>query len=427
MAKRPRAAIVVIAPLLLLGCHHTSQSGGQSVTVARPPTAPPLPSADPAPLIPVVERSVTTSPPPPGYRRLTAGMCQELAVRNCEVANVLEDSAAEPGGGRKKLCGRGTGTGTGDARTLALLYAAEEVRNRAAGEALEMYYKLVAAEAGGQVGRAAEGDLKSLLKTARAAVAAGQKEPPGTIQLEAQLAEVSADVIRAEGGARELNAGLKALLGLPQDQREQFWPDPPEVGRPPASADEAVRLGLTYRPDLLLLRTLVGSGDPDSAQVASQALAGVNPLLSGPTSLVSGSPSLKLRVVAACLGLNLPTPAQLHHDRVLVAELLAGRERQAEAEIRAAFERTIALAAQAKTHADLADGLHTRVADLEKAEEAGRGDAVALAVARAAFRKASGNVVTATTNYQAAVAKLRQAQGILAREILDPSFGRQPR
>jgi hypothetical protein len=421
MAKRPRAAIVVFAPLLFLGCQHASQSAGQSVTVARPATTPVLPSADPTPLTPVVERAAIAAPPAPVYRRLTAAMCQELAVKNCDLANALEDAAAESCGGRKKHFGGGTGAG--DSRTLALLYAADEERNRAAGEALEMYYKLVAAEAGAQVGRAAEADLKSLLKTVRAAVAAGQKEPPGTIDLETRLAEVSADLIRAEGGARELNYGLKALLGLPQDRHEQFWPDPPEVGRPPESVDEAVRTGLAYRPDLLLLRTLVGSGDPDSAQTASQALAGVNPLLSGPGSLLSGSPNIRLRVVAACLGLNLPSAEQLHHVPELIAELLAGRERQAEAEIRAAFERTVALAAQAKTHADLADGLHTRVVDLEKADDAGRGDAVALATARAAYRKASGNVVTAATNYQAAVAKLRLAQGLLVREVMESSSG----
>src|SRR4029077_18325506 len=116
-----------------------------------------------------------------------------------------------------------------EARALALLYAAEEARNRAAGDALEMYFKLVAAEAGAQLGRGAEADLKSLLQTARAAVASGKKEPPGTGRLEAELADVSADVIRAEGGAREANFGLKALMGLPQDSREQLWPDRPEV------------------------------------------------------------------------------------------------------------------------------------------------------------------------------------------------------
>ena len=106
MAQRLLAAIVVTAPLQFLGCHYTSQSGGQSVAVARPPTAPPLLQVDPAPLTPVVERSVTAVPPPPGYRRLTAGMCQELAVRNCEVANVLED-AARSRAVAAKHCGSG--------------------------------------------------------------------------------------------------------------------------------------------------------------------------------------------------------------------------------------------------------------------------------------------------------------------------------
>ncbi len=411
MARRFCVAIVVTAQVLLFGCEHASQS----VTAARPPTVPPLPQVNPAPLTPVIDRTVTAAPPAPVYRRLTAAMCQELAVRNCEVANVIEDAAAEPGGGRKKQ----RESCAGEARTMALLYAAEEVRNRAAGEALELYYKLVAAEAGAQVSRAAEGELKALLKTALAAIAAGRKELPGTIQLEAQLAEVSADVIRAEGGARELNYALKAHLGLPQDRREQFWPDAPEVGRPPENVDELVRVGLANRPDLNLLRALVGSGESDGGQAANQALAGVNPLLSGPASLASGSPSIKLRVVAACLGLNLPGPEQLHHVQELVAELLTARERQAEAEIRAAYERTVTLAAQAKTHAELAKVLHTRVEDLEKAEAAGRGDPVALTTARAAYWKASGNVVTAATNYQAAAAKLRQAQGLLAREVLD--------
>ena len=209
MDRRFRLAILVTAPLLLLGCRHTSQCGGQSVTAARQPTVPQLPQVAPAPLTSVVDRSVTAAPPTPAYRRLTAAMCQELAVRNCEVANVLEDAANEPGGGGRKHGGNCTGR----ARMMALHYAAEEVRNRAAGEALEMYYKLVAAEAGAQVGRAAEGDLKAILKTALAAVAAGQKESTGTVQLEAQVAEVSADVIRAEGGAREVKLRAEGALG----------------------------------------------------------------------------------------------------------------------------------------------------------------------------------------------------------------------
>ena len=171
--------------------------------------APQLPPANAEPLTPVVDRAAIAAPPAPAYRRLTAAMCQELAVRNSEIATVLQKAALDSGGGKKKH----HGSDAGEARAQALLFAAEEARNRAAGEALDMYYKLVAAEAGAQVGRGAEGDLNRLLKTARAAVAAGQKEPPGTAQLEAQLAEVSADVIRAEGGARELNHGLRAASG----------------------------------------------------------------------------------------------------------------------------------------------------------------------------------------------------------------------
>jgi outer membrane protein TolC len=418
MSQRLRVTIVVTALLLSLGCRNTQRSGGQAATVARAPVAAQLQPAEPAPLTPVVERSATAAPSPTGYRRLTARVCQELAVRNSVIGNVLEEAALEPDEGKKKH----RASGAGEARTLALLYAAEEARNRAAGEALDLYYKLAAAEAGAQVGRGAEGDLNRLLKTARAAVAAGQKEPPGTGQLEAQLAEVSADVIRAEGGAREANHGLRALLGLPQDSTEQLWPDAPEVGRAPENVDEAVRVGLAYRPDLLLLRTLLGSGDPGAPETEREALGTASPLLAGPPSLIPGSAGIVLRAAAACMGLDLPSPGKEQHVRQMLAELQAGRERQAEAEIRAAFEHAVALAAQAKAHADHADKARVRMEDLEKAEAAGRGDAQALAVARAAYRKATGNVVTAATSYQAAVAKLRQAQGVLAREILDPAF-----
>jgi hypothetical protein len=417
MSQRMCVASVVLAPLVLLGCQHRPPSGSQSTSNARPLVSAQLPQTKEEPLNPVVERSVTAAPPPTGYRRLTARMCQELAVQNSGIANALQQVALEQSGGKKKH----GGSGTGESRSLALLFAAEEMRNRAAGEALEMYYKLAAAEAGAQVGRGAEGDLNKLLKTARAAVAAGQKEPPGTAQVEEQLAEVSADVIRAEGGARELNHGLRALLGVPQDSRDQFWPDPPEVGRAPENVDEAVRTGLAYRPDLQLLRVLLGSGGQGDTETQREAVGSVSPLLAGPQSLIP-SAGILLRTAAACMGLELPGPEQAQHLRELLVELLAARERQAEAEIRAAFERVGTLAAQAKTHADQADRARARLSDLEKAEEAGRGDTAALAVARAAYRKATGNVVTAATSYQAAVAKLRQAQGILAREILDPGF-----
>lgn len=68
-----------------------------------------------------------------------------------------------------------------------------------------------------------------------------------------------------------------------------------------------------------------------------------------------------------------------------------------------------------------------RLTELEKADEAGRGNVAAMAAARAALRKATGNVVTAATGYQAAVVKLRQAQGLLAREVVDPTFQPSPR
>ncbi len=377
-----------------------------------------LPTFTPRPLVPLVEPAPGGPAPPAGdvaagpVHRLTAGDTRLLAARNSGVARLL---AGEPDdAGPRKVFHRPKGDG--NARLAVRELTAEEARNRSAGDALDLYYKLAGTLAGADQALAAEAELAALVADAEKATAAGLRDRDQAGDLPTQLADVRAERVRLRGQAGELEVGLKVLLGLPVGPPARLSPDDPlEVPAAPFDIDAAVRVGLASRPDLTLLRTLAGSTDPDAPALTRKVLAGVNPLLGGGATLAL-PPSLKVvvRVVAPCSA-PWPDPACPEAATAQVRTLLAERERQAEAEIRAAVVRTNAAAERARLGADLAGRLRVRTAELEKERAAGRAVTAELAKARGAARRADGEVLKAAVDYLSARAKLAQAQGVLGK------------
>ena len=83
------------------------------------------------------------------YRALTAENCQCLAVRNAGMANLLDaerDGVAEQAARSGWLRSHGQ-SGLSDMKETILVNTAEEIRNRNAAAALELYYRLAEAEA----------------------------------------------------------------------------------------------------------------------------------------------------------------------------------------------------------------------------------------------------------------------------------------
>src|SRR5262249_9130285 len=154
-----------------------------------------------------------------------------------------------------------------------------------------------------------------------------------------------------------------------------IWPaDVLKVNGAPLDPDQAAQTALRYRPDLNLLRAVANDAE-HGGELANAILSAVNPLLG-----VVGS-SHPLTPALAAIKKN-PTKAEATAHRQIVG-LLATRERQADAEVRAAVATVRGSRAAVAAKAAETRNLQSKIAELEKRAAAGVAGAEAeLAVAR---------------------------------------------
>lgn len=287
-------------------------------------------------------------------------------------------------------------------------YAADEIRNRFAAEALELYYKLAAAEGQFDLVARAHVELHTQFTTAEKAAAGGlMGVDVGAIRQ--QLLETESHLAKLEAGIATLNAGLAGRLGLDPADTSPIWPaDTLRVGVEEMEIVQVLATGLCYRPDLNLLRALK-AGDDRGGQLANAVLAGINPLL--------GSTEQANPLVAAVALLKKHPTKFEENARRQVQGLLATRERQADAEIRAAVAMVRGSRLSAAAKAAEVRNLTERVRDAEKRVSAGvAGAATELAVAQVELLKAKAELVESVADWHLADVKLRQAMGLLVRE-----------
>lgn len=389
---------------LAAGCH----------TVAyAPPVAPPAPQL-PTTGRGVVEAEVAANAndpaPPPArpaqYRKLTAAECRTLAIRNAPLAAELD---THPDNEPPHPLHHKRSDLAAVAR-VARGYAADEMRNRAAADALELYYQLAAAEGQFDLAATAHSQLRVLLTAAEKAVAGGGMAAPAEVdRLRRQLLEVESRAAKLEAGIAAINAGLAGHLGLDPADQTPIWPaDPLRVSAETPDVEQSVRTGLQYRPDLNLLRTL-SAGEHNGGELSNAVLTSVMPLLA------TKDPANPVVAMLSTLKKE-PTKAESKVHRQLVG-LLQTRERQAGAEIRAAAATVRGNRAAAAAKAAEVRNLAAKVAELEKQAAAGVAGAVAeLPVARLDLLKLRGELIQAASEWHIADVKLRQAMGLLVRE-----------
>jgi hypothetical protein len=392
---------------LLAGCH----------------SAPPAPPARPCPpQLPVVPRGTIsadvsavplepalTPPARPGqYRGLTAAECRVLAIRNAPLADDLD---THPDSEPPHLALRHKKPEFAHQSRLVRGYAADELRNRAAAEALELYWKLAAAEGQFDLVAAAHDILRVQLVAAEKAVKAGLADRADADRFRRQLLDIESQMAKLEAALAVLNAGLAGHLGLDPNDPLPVWPtDPLRVAgvETEVPADQAVQTARHYRPDLNLLRALTASED-FGGELARGVLTSVNPLMAtqDPTNPIIAILSVIKRE---------PTNAEAKLHRQLVA-LLGSRERQADAEVRAAAATVRGNRAAVAAKAAEVRNLRAKVADLEKRAAAGVAGAQAeLIVAQIDLLKLRGDLLQLAADWHVADVKLRQATGMLVRE-----------
>ncbi len=370
-----------------------------------------------APALPVTPRTATepdvsgvpTDPASPlnrpgEYRRLTADECRRYATANAPFADDLDRHSDNDAPSHARLMKKAACFAATSRRVRG--HAADELRNRAAGEALEEFFKLAEAEGQFDLLTAADAELRTQLEAALKAERAGLKDRADIPAIRRKLLDIEANQAKLEAGIGALNASLRARLGLAAADPLPLWPvDPLKVKTEDVDAAQAVATGLHYRPDLNVLRVLA---DGSAGELTNAVLTGLNPLLA---SLKSDNP---LAVLFAPLTKEPQRQQAAANARAIAT--LAARERQAEAEIRAAAVTLRGHRAAVAARALDVRQLDARIAELRKREAAGVNVTADLVAAKLELFKAKGDLLTSVIEWHVTEVKLRQAMGLLVRE-----------
>jgi outer membrane protein TolC len=330
-------------------------------------------------------------------------------VRNAEAANVLQ---AEREGQRHNANHLPVGSGSERRSLYETLtgYAAEEVRNRRAGDALEAYYRLAEAEGRADLLREALTELQAVIDRARDLQKRGVIGPAAAEAALRRWAESRGDQVELDVLIDQLNGQLKAIDNLAGGVESCYWiwpTDPLLVTGEDPDPKRCVAEGLARRADLNLLRALGAGLDARTLPVATQALGTVSVLLGGPAGGCKCLTDLAAEILP-CLksGAVETTCGQ-------VDALLQARERQAAQEIATAARLVAARRVEARLASLRAELAGRKVKDLEERLNKGENVHTELTTARLDALKDRGEQVHAAANFMIAGARLKQAMGLL--------------
>lgn len=406
-----RGSAILAASLILAsaGCLH---GRGRSSAAAPPkPPAPDLPATARSAIS--IDLSGLPKEPashplarPTEYRKLTAAECRAQAVAHTPFADELDAHPENQPAGHPWLHLFSPAPSNPDAGRRVRGYLADELRNRAAAEALDRYFQLAQAEGQFDLLAKSQRELRARLADAEDAERRGLADRAGVDTLRVQVLDLDAKIAELDAGIDSLNAALRAALGIDPADPLPLWPDDPLRIRPEdVDLGEAVKTGLRYRPDLNLVRTLLADDGRAADDLAQALLQQVSPLLA----------RLKSNPLASVF---LPRDNRTDREatRRQLQSMLDARERQAEAEIRAAAlslrgHRLAAIAKAAEVRRQAAT-----LAEVEKRAAAGQPVAAELTKAKLDLWKAQGELLKSAVEWQRADVKLRQAMGLLVRE-----------
>lgn len=404
----------VVALALTSGCR-TAAPAPTPERVARPTVTPlkaELPSAKPARLEPHLDALAPTPVKQVGanteaeFRRLTEAVCQRLAAQNTSLANALDEEGRAP---------TGCDTQTDKLKQALRFCAALELRNRAAGDALERFFQLAGAEGQTDVLRDSFPVADELLAKAKGARAANVRFPLDPADLERRRTEMIALLEQAEAGSAMLNIDLKRRLGLPPSG-ERLWPGGDfGIETEPADAEQEVAAALADRPELRGLRALQAGLTPEALPLAREQLRTSNPLLGA----APGPPRGLMRFLPRNRGPGAEEVAERELRKQQLAALIEARERAVADEARAAVVSLNAQARRVQLARDRLAGYSAQRADAAKKREANQPGAELLeAQVTLEWLKARGEVVAEVMAWHTARVRLKAAKGWLAWECL---------
>ncbi len=341
-------------------------------------------------------------PRPQQYRRLTLSECRQRAFAATPLADTLTREAAASLSQPGLLLRR-------DASLIGLVraFAADELRNRAVADALRDLYSLAAAEAQYDLLLESEQLLKDQLAAAENAVKQGVRDRRELFPLQSKLLQVRSQAAELDGSLTAVNLRLTERLQLPPSPLP-LWPEVAlQVAAEDVDVEDAIAKTLQYRPDLNILR-LLATAEGRTIQRLQPLLAAIHPLLA------DAEPIHPLHLLLAELRKH-PTEWERRWQQ-RVAEILATRQRQVAAEVRAAAARRRSLRLQATAQQAELDLIERNIAELEQRQVAGQPVVAELATARLERLQLRAALIRTAAEWHQADIDLRQAMGTLIRD-----------
>jgi hypothetical protein len=342
-----------------------------------------------------------TSPDKPLLCALAEAEVQCMAARNSTIAGLLTQEADAI---QRPVGILPWGVNTELIRDVLLLNATHQ-RNLEAGRALELFLRLVEAEAGAQN---LEGQLKevdSMLGDITRLTEQGLLSPVPKSQIEGQRLELLHRQVELLATIQRLNQQLAALLHCDLPPGSHFWPET-DLTVDPAIPDreEAAALAVLNRADIAALRLGNQASGRDSLELAQLLLPQISAGL--------GS-SLSTARLSFLSGQRLGG-SQIRSEQLSLAGTEQERSTRNETlQAISVLEARLAQIALTRQRLEIARG---HIGSVEQQVRLASGSQFNLRKARLESLAVEQDLLHDVIEWKVAMVKLRQAQGLLATE-----------
>jgi hypothetical protein len=337
------------------------------------------------------------------YWRLPPEECACRAAANAPIADLIEME-------KELVASRESRKGPDQAQILQqtlLSLRATDIRNQVAGQALELYYKLVEVEAGRDAIRKSIQLVEKAMKDLAELRDRGLSIEVDSFDLKQQRLELIERQHELVLKSKEINRQLKLLLNaLGIDP--PIWPDlKVSVVFEHLDADSAVALGAETRADLTMLRLLSGAVDSSALSTARSALR------QREGSLGNQSPTIRdmLQILSSKRGQRESRIRQRQ-----LATLLSTQYKTVATEIRGGVAEVGARQGQIRVSKLKLDQRRQRLAELQQQQQAGGATAFDIFQERLEIVRVESELMKHVVAWKIAQVKLKKAQGILAEE-----------
>lgn len=339
-----------------------------------------------------------------GYREIGADESQCSAAVNSALGNMLAAEYTLICSSRVDQHGM---LSPADA-LMADLFAARaiEERNKAAGIALELFYRLAEAPIQRDLLRRSVQEVEHSIANYRQLREQGIAMPSDDTALQRQRLELLDRQVQLETSSHRAEGQLGRLLAMPSDPQAPLKPVANfTVSVVPVDIEAAVRDGLTMRPDLAMVQMLYDRLNDDTLPTIRSGMQ----LMGG---LLGAAAPLERRRLKGIASAQLADERATRQTQLCMA--LTDQTRAVEEEIRQASREIESQLRQAALAKQEWDSWLQHIRGLQEKHGVAKATEFEISKARLLCLQAESDAVRALVAWKIAQVKLTQAQGLLA-------------